>query len=89
MSGKNKSLQGTDPSNLWMYSGILGALVSFLCCLTPLAVLGLSMIGVGYMAGYIDFFALPLFAVSMGIIGYGGYSKSRLAKEGKGKCARC
>lgn len=89
MSGKNKSLQGTDSSNLWMYSGIMGALVSFLCCLTPLVVLGLSMVGVGYLAGYIDFFALSLFAVSMGIIGYGWYSKARLAKERKEKCARC
>ncbi|MBA3967813.1 MAG: hypothetical protein H0X47_18955 [Nitrospirales bacterium] len=72
-----------------MYSEIIGALISFLCCLTPLAVLGLSMVGVGYLAGYIDLFALLLFAISMGIIGYGGYSKSRLAKERKEKCARC
>ncbi len=42
----------------------VGALVSSLCCLTPLAVLGLSMAGLGYLSGYIDSFAIPLFAVS-------------------------
>jgi hypothetical protein len=89
MSKKDKNPQITESFNMWMGSGMVGAFVSSLCCLTPLAVLGLSMAGLGYMTGYIDSFALPLFAISMGLIGYGWYSKTSLEKNGNGKCPRC
>lgn len=65
-----------DPANMWMVSGITGALFSVLCCLTPLALLGLSAIGLGYMTGYIDSVALFIFTVSLGLIGYGLFRKT-------------
>ncbi|HBP89069.1 MAG TPA: mercury resistance system transport protein MerF [Nitrospiraceae bacterium] len=61
---------------MWTCSGIVGALVASLCCFTPVAVLGLSVAGLGFLTGYIDYLALPLFAVSMGLIGYGLFRRT-------------
>ncbi|MGE3939746.1 MAG: mercury resistance system transport protein MerF [Nitrospirales bacterium] len=65
-----------ESTNVWTVSEITGTFVASLCCFTPLAVLGLSAGGLGYMTGYIDYFALPVFAISIGMIGYGLFRKS-------------
>jgi mercuric ion transport protein len=81
MKTMNKSPNESDPSNLWMYSGIVGALVASLCCFTPMAVLGLSMAGLDYLTGYIDYIALPLLAVSLGLMGCGLFRKTWCGKR--------
>lgn len=76
MSRKNKSLPEKKPSTISMYSGIVGALIFVLCCLTPLAVLVLSMAGLGYLTGYIDVLAWSVLIASLGFIGYGCFRKT-------------
>lgn len=61
--------------NFWITTGMVGALVSSLCCITPLAVLFLGVAGLGAWTGFIDYVVVPSLAFSVGLIGYGFYSK--------------
>ena len=58
---KNKSL-------LW--TGITGAVVAVLCCVTPLLVLLLGAIGLSAVTGYLDYVLLPAVAIFVGIAIY-------------------
>ncbi|MCZ6800039.1 MAG: mercury resistance system transport protein MerF [Nitrospirae bacterium] len=83
---QENSSQG-KAANFWMTTGIIGALASSLCCFTPLAVVFLGVAGLGAWTGYIDYVVLPSLAFSLGLIGYGWYSKQRCGKSNGGK--RC
>jgi mercuric ion transport protein len=85
MEDKNPP-QGKPP-NFWITTGIIGALVSSLCCFTPLAVIFLGVAGLGAWTGYIDYVVLPSLAFSVGLIGYGFISKKRCGKSHERK--RC
>ena len=63
--------------NFWVTTGIIGALASSLCCLTPLAIILLGVVGLGAWTGYIDYVVLPSLVFSVGLLGYGLYSKKR------------
>jgi len=67
--------------NVWIMTGVVGALASSLCCITPLAVILLSVTRLGAWIGYIDYVVLPSLATSIGLLGYGFYSKKRCAKR--------
>ncbi len=67
--------------NFWVTTGIIGALASSLCCLTPLAIILLGGAGLGAWIGYIDYVVLPSLAASIGLLGYGFYSKKACAKR--------
>jgi mercuric ion transport protein len=74
---KNESPAKGQSNNVWILTGIVGTLVSSLCCLTPLAVILLGIAGLGAWTGYIDYVVLPSLAASIGLLGYGVYSKKR------------
>jgi len=72
-------------ANFWITTGIIGTLASSLCCITPLAVIFLGVAGLGAWTGYIDYVVLPSLAFSVGLLGYGFYSKKHCGKSNKGK----
>jgi mercuric ion transport protein len=78
---KDESPSNGKTENVWIMTGIVGALVSSLCCLTPLAVILLGVAGFGAWIGYIDYVVLPSLAASIGVLGYGFYSKKRCEKR--------
>ncbi len=50
--------------------GLLGSLVTALCCFTPLLVVLLGALGATAIVGYLDFFLFPALAVFLAITGY-------------------
>ena len=52
----------------WFALGIIGAAVSCLACLTPVAVIALGAIGLGAWAGHSDAILLPVLVGFVGLI---------------------
>ena len=50
--------------------GIVGTVVTALCCFTPLLVVTLGAIGLASLTGFIDMVMLPALAVFLAILGY-------------------
>jgi mercuric ion transport protein len=74
---EDKTPSKAKSADLWITTGVVGALASSLCCITPLAVILLGVAGLGAWTGYIDYVVLPSLAASIGLLGYGFYSKKR------------
>ncbi|WP_454062462.1 mercury resistance system transport protein MerF [Candidatus Nitrospira salsa] len=77
----DKNLSKSKAANRWITTGIVGAITSFICCITPLAVILLGLAGLGAWTGYLDYVVLPSLAFSIGLIGYGVYSQQCIAKK--------
>ena len=54
----------------WFVVGAIGAVLSCLACLTPLAVLGLGLVGLGAWTGRLDVILLPVLLVFAGLAFY-------------------
>ena len=54
----------------WFALGVIGAALVCLACLTPLAVVGLGVIGLGAWAGYLDVILLPVLATFIAVAIY-------------------
>ena len=50
--------------------GVVGALVAGLLCFTPLLVVALSAVGLGWLSGYSDYVLLPALLIFAGITVY-------------------
>jgi mercuric ion transport protein len=50
-------------SNKLLKLGLLGSIITALCCFTPILVGVLSVVGLGVIINYLDFVLLPLLAV--------------------------
>ena len=50
--------------------GILGSLITALCCFTPVLTLSLSAVGLAALAGALDYVLLPLLFLFVAITGY-------------------
>jgi ABC-type amino acid transport system permease subunit len=55
-----------------LWTGLIGSGVVALCCVTPILVLLLGVIGLGAITGYLDFVLLPALAVFLGLAVYAG-----------------
>ena len=51
--------------------GIIGAIVTAICCFTPVLVWTLAAVGLTALTGYLDILLLPLLAVFLVIAGVG------------------
>ena len=51
--------------------GIIGAIVTAICCFTPVLVWTLAALGLTVLTGYLDIVLLPLLAVFLVIAGVG------------------
>ncbi len=59
--------------------GIVSSVIAALCCFTPILVVVLSAIGLGWVAGYLDVVLLPALAVSLGFIAYALWRNGHVA----------
>ncbi|MEO6031381.1 MAG: mercury resistance system transport protein MerF [Burkholderiaceae bacterium] len=50
--------------------GIGGTLIAALCCFTPVLVILLGVVGLGALAGYLDYVLLPALVLFVGITIY-------------------
>jgi hypothetical protein len=55
-----------------LWTGLIGSGVVALCCLTPILVLLLGVLGLGALTGYLDAVLLPALAVFLGLAVYAG-----------------
>jgi mercuric ion transport protein len=59
-----------EDGNKLIGAGIIGAVVTALCCFTPILVLLLGAVGLGALTGYLDYVLLPALAFFVGLIVY-------------------
>ena len=57
--------------------GIIGSLVAALCCFTPILVVLLSVLGLGWFTGYLDYILFPVLFIFLGLTVYGYYRQSK------------
>lgn len=53
-----------------LQTGIVGAMITLVCCLTPMLVIFLGVIGVSRAVGWLDLVLLPTFAFFALMTGY-------------------
>jgi len=54
----------------WLALGVVGALLTYLACFAPLAVVALGAIGLGAWTGRLDLLLLPLLVAVGALAGY-------------------
>lgn len=54
-------------------TGIIGAVVTAICCFTPALVVLLAYLGLSALLPFADMVLLPLLAVFVGLTAYGGW----------------
>jgi|TARA_B100001964_G_scaffold180199_1_gene199035 mercuric ion transport protein len=59
--------------------GIIGTVISALCCFTPLLVVLLGVAGLGALTGYLDYILLPVLSIFVIIMIYALVQKQRSA----------
>lgn len=57
--------------NRLLVTGLVGSIITALCCFTPILVVLLGLVGLGALTGYLDYVLLPALAVFLGLIAYG------------------
>ena len=55
----------------FIWTGGVGTAVAAICCLTPVLVVLLGVIGLSAWVGWIDYVVFPALAVFAGVLGYG------------------
>ena len=58
-------------------TGIIGTVVVALCCVTPVLVVLVTVVGLSAVVGYLDYVLFPALAVFLAITGYALYVRSR------------
>jgi mercuric ion transport protein len=61
-------LMGQTKNNRLLRTGIIGTIVSALCCFTPLLVFALGGLGLSAWLGWLDYVLLPALAGFMGLV---------------------
>lgn len=62
-------------------AGIIGSIVTAICCFTPILVILLGIVGLGAITGYLDYVLLPALGFFLILMAYGGY-KEKNRREG-------
>ena len=57
-----------DQNTKLIGTGVAGALLSILCCLTPVLVIMLSAVGLTAFVAKLDYVLIPVFAASMALV---------------------
>lgn len=58
--------------------GVMGTVVTALCCFTPLLVLLLTGVGIGWAIGYLDYVLLPALISFVGLTVYALHRRPRI-----------
>ena len=77
----SKLFKGFNP----LKTGIIGSLVAALCCFTPILVILLGALGLGWLAGYLDDVLFPVLFIFLGLTAYGYYRQSKQRSISNGK----
>lgn len=56
--------------------GVIGSVITALCCFTPILVVLLGALGLSTITGYTDYVLLPLLGVFLAIVAVSLFSKS-------------
>ena len=62
-------------SDKLLRTGVIGALLTVLCCFTPTLVVALGAVGLASWAGVLDFVLFPLLALFLAMISYAIYRR--------------
>lgn len=57
-------------------TGIIGTVITLVCCFTPVLLILFGVIGLGAFTGYLDFILFPVLAVFVGLTIY-AFTKQR------------
>ena len=57
-------------------AGIWGSIITAICCVTPVLVVGLGLIGLAAFTPYLDYVLFPMLGLFL-ILAYYGWSKTR------------
>jgi mercuric ion transport protein len=66
-------------SRITLKTGIIGSVVTAICCATPILVLALGAFGLSAWLGWVDYVLLPMLAVFIGMTAYGLWRRRRAA----------
>ncbi len=69
-----------EPSGLFK-TGVIGTVVTAICCFTPVLAVTVGLIGVGAITGYLDYVLFPALAVFVGITIYAVVRRRRAARD--------
>jgi mercuric ion transport protein len=61
--------------------GIIGTIVTLLCCVTPVLVLLLGIVGLGVYTGYLDYVLFPVLAMFLAILIYSNWKSRKKSKK--------
>ncbi|MDZ3836186.1 MAG: mercury resistance system transport protein MerF [Rhodospirillales bacterium] len=60
-------------------TGIVGSVITAICCFTPALVIALGAVGLSAWLGWIDYVLLPTLAVFLAMTAYGLWRRQRAA----------
>ena len=61
-------------------AGLIGSIIAALCCFTPVLVVLLGVLGLGWVVGYLDYVLLPMLVIFLGFMGYALWRRAKQAK---------
>jgi mercuric ion transport protein len=61
--------------NIVLRTGIIGSIITAICCFTPILIVIFTAIGLAAIVEYLDYVLFPLLAIFLGMIGYGIYKR--------------
>jgi hypothetical protein len=64
-----------------LWTGLIGSGLVALCCLTPIFVVLLGVIGLGTITGYLDAVLLPALALFLGLAVYAGTRQRHIISD--------
>lgn len=64
-------------TNKYMNTGIWGAIITAICCFTPILVVGLGLIGLAAITQYLDYILFPLLGFFLILALYGWRKQKR------------
>ena len=73
-------------TNKILKAGIIGSVVTAICCFTPLLVILLGILGFGAITGYLDYILLPALGFFLILMAFGGYKEKQ---EERLACTTC
>jgi mercuric ion transport protein len=56
---------------VYIKAGGIGAIIAAICCFTPVLVIFLGIVGLGAVAGYLDYVLIPALLLCLGVLAYG------------------
>jgi mercuric ion transport protein len=64
-------------ANKYMNTGIWGAIITAICCFTPILVVGLGLIGLAALTPYLDYVLMPLLGMFL-LLAFYGWQKRKI-----------